>query len=473
MQSQISVFEGAATSLAVRYTGKPVSGWGGLVAVMRYLERRGVRQVLESALPDGRTSPNQIPVVDLVLAFLAGVLTGSRRFAHIERLRSDEVVRTILGLARMPSAMTLTRYFGGLVRSQVEHLSALLGQFIFGQLKRPPLGATLDLDSTVFERYGRQEGSLKGYNPRKHGRPSHHPLLAILAEAKLVLHAWLRSGNTASARGVKAFLAETLARVPADFRFYAVRADSGFFLSELLTELEQRALPYVIAVRMNPLLRRAVAGIRQWQPFAPGLEAAETSYCAHSWEASRRLVVVRELLRERPEARGRKLLEVPGYTFHVLVTTLSLDPVQTWRFYNSRAESENRLKELKEDFGADGFCLQSFYGTEAAFRLVCFLFNLIADFKREVMQDESPRLLTLRTKVLVIGAILGAEGRQTVLRLGLRDRWRQRFAALLERIAALALSTVAQFADYLKIPAPRPWKPRRPARQPDLVLVTN
>jgi len=28
--------------------------------------------------------------------------------------------------------------------------------------------------------------------------------------------------------------------------------------------------------------------------------------------------VVRELLDERPEARGRKLLEVPGYTFHVL-----------------------------------------------------------------------------------------------------------------------------------------------------------
>src|SRR5713101_3494930 len=150
MQEQSSVFGGAATSLELRYTGKPVSGWGGLVAVMRYLERRGVRRVLEGALPDGRTSPNQIPVVDMVLALFAGVLTGGRRFAHVERLRSDEVVQTILGLARMPSAMTLTRYFG-LVRSQVEHLSAVLGQFVFGQLKRPPLGATLDLDSTVFE----------------------------------------------------------------------------------------------------------------------------------------------------------------------------------------------------------------------------------------------------------------------------------------------------------------------------------
>lgn len=294
MQGQSSVFGGPATSLELRYTGKPVSGWGGLLAVMRYLEARGVRRVLEAALPDGRTSPNQIPVVDLVVAFLAAVLTGGRRFAHVERLRTDKVVQAILGLARMPSAMTLTRYFGGLVRSQVEQLSAVLGQFMFGRLPQPPLGATLDLDSTVFERYGRQEGSLKGYNPRKHGRPSHHPLLAILAEAKLVLHAWLRSGNTA-----------------------------------------------------------------------------------------------------------------------------------------------------------------------------------IADFKREVIQNEAPRLSTLRTQVLVIGAILGREGRHTVLRLGLRERWRQRFAALLQRIIALAISTVAQLTDYAKNLAPRPWKPRRPGRLPHLALVPN
>jgi hypothetical protein len=473
MQGNGSAFCGSATSLAVQYTGKPVSGWGGLVAIMRYLEKRGVRQVLAQALPDGRSSPNQIAVLDIALALFATVLTGGRRFAHLERLRSDAVVQTILGVARMPSAMTLTRYFGGLVRSQIEHLSAVLGQCGLQRLRAPALGAVLDLDSTVFERYGRQEGSLKGYNPRKHGRPSHHPLLAILAEAKLVLHAWLRSGNTASARGVKAFLAETLAQLPAGFRLYGLRADSGFFVTEFLVELERRALPYTIAVRMNRHLRHTVAGIQHWTPFAHGLEAAETNYQAHGWQTPRRLVVVREVLRERPEARGRKLLEVPGYTFHVLVTTLGHDPVATWRFYNSRAESENRIKELKEDFGADGFCLQSFDGTEAAFRLICFLFNLIAEFKREVTQDEAARLLTLRTRLFVIGAIRGADGRQVVLRLGLRGCWRQRFAALLARIAALAVATVAQFTDDQKNPSLRPWKPRQSRLQPALLPVLN
>jgi len=91
MRGNSSAVGGSPRSLEVRYTSKPGSGWGGLTAVVRYLEKRGVREVLAQALPDGRTSPNQIPVLDVVLVLFAAVLTGGRRFAHVERLRSDEV----------------------------------------------------------------------------------------------------------------------------------------------------------------------------------------------------------------------------------------------------------------------------------------------------------------------------------------------------------------------------------------------
>lgn len=465
MQAMDSVGGGRAR-LAIAYTDKPVSGWGGLLPVVQYLDRLGVRALLAHALPDGRRSPNQIPVVDIVLAFLASVLTGAQRFAHVARLRDDAVVQAILGVRRMPSAMTVTRYFGGFARSHVEHLARVLWRFTLARVVVPSLGAVLDLDSTVFERYGQQEGSRKGHNPRKHGRPSHHPLFALLADVKLVLHVWLRSGNAGTARGVCAFLAEALALLPPAVRLYAVRADSGFFIAEFLDELEKRTLPYAIAVRMTPPLRRAVAGLRAWTRFGPGLEVGETTYQALGWAAPRRVIVVRELLRERPDARGRRLLEVPGYTFHTVVTTLPLAPAEVWRFYNGRADSENRLKELKDDFAAGGFCLQSFDGTEAAVRLICFLFNLLASFKREITQDDARRLNTLRTSLLVTGAILGQQGRTPVLRLGLRGRWRARFAAVLARVAALP-PTVAQTATRVIAEAnspPRPWRPRGAGR---------
>ncbi|MGB7844017.1 MAG: transposase [Candidatus Acidiferrum sp.] len=79
---------------------------------------------------------------------------------------------------------------------------------------------------------------------------------------------------------------------------------------------------------------------------------------------------------------GRKLLEVPGYTFLVFVSNLALSPEEIWRDYNRRADMENRIAELKHDLAADDFCLQEFFATEAAFRSILLLFNLLGEFQR-------------------------------------------------------------------------------------------
>jgi hypothetical protein len=243
-----------------------------------------------------------------------------------------------------------------------------------------------------------------------------------------------------------------------------------------MLDLERRKIPYAIAVRLHKLLQHAIVGLTDWQRVGHGLEVAETRYLAPSWKHSRRIVVVRERINERPEATGRKLFDLPGYTFHTVVTTLELPAVEVWRFYNGRADCENRLKELKEDFGANGCCLNSFYGTEAAFRLICCLYNLLAEFKREVTHDSKPRLMSLRSQLLVTGALVGRDGREVVLRLGLRGRFRERFAALLARIALLPNPTVTQLrniANLQTLSPPRPWKLRPPQRQLAFIGARN
>ena len=41
----------------------------------------------------------------------------------------------------------------------------------------------------------------------------------------------------------------------------------------------------------------------------------------HSWSSARRFVVIREQVREARDSVGRKLMDVPGYTFRVFVTS--------------------------------------------------------------------------------------------------------------------------------------------------------
>lgn len=140
------------------------------------------------------------------------------------------------------------------------------------------LGHTLDLDSTVFCRYGTQEGSQIGYNPQKRGRPSHHPLIAFLSEARRLLWATLRAGRAGTANGCVELLTQALTLLPSGQRVALVRADAGFFLTRFLTFLESQDLPYIIMARLTPVLRRVVLHRlpeTAWRRVRKGIDVAE------------------------------------------------------------------------------------------------------------------------------------------------------------------------------------------------------
>jgi len=129
------------------------------------------------------------------------VVVGAQRFAHCEWLRADHVLHAMLGLERFPSDDTIRNFFLRFSQAHIEAFWRPLWRWLLRLLQCPSGGFALDLDSTVFCREGKQEGARKGFNPRRKGRNSHHPLLAVLAEAQFILHGWLRSGNTGAARG--------------------------------------------------------------------------------------------------------------------------------------------------------------------------------------------------------------------------------------------------------------------------------
>jgi hypothetical protein len=226
----------------LRETQRAVTPFGGLVVFFEFLRQVGYREAVSKHLPFHLTSPNAIDPVETFTAFLLSVVAGARRFAHTSLLRADVALQTLLGIARFPGDDTIRNLFKRFGQGQCQRFFSGLWDWQLARLPECSAGYSLDLDSTVFERYGRQQGALRGPNPRKHGRPSHHPLVAVLAEAHFLLHGWLRSGNCGTARGVVEFLKEALALLPGKQAIRVVRADAGFFDQQLLGFLEQRGL---------------------------------------------------------------------------------------------------------------------------------------------------------------------------------------------------------------------------------------
>jgi DNA-directed RNA polymerase subunit N (RpoN/RPB10) len=123
------------------------------------------------------------------------------------------------------------------------------------------------------------------------------------------------------------------------------------------------------------------------------------------------------------------------YRYQAWATKLTLPPAEVWRLYRQRADSENRIEELKYDFGLNGFCLNEFYATEAAFRMVMMAYNLISLFRQLILKwPAQPRLQTIRFKCFAIGSWIGKKYRKRVLKVSLPVQRRPWFEGLFSKL---------------------------------------
>ena len=155
--------------LILRQTQRAVTPFGGIAVFISFLDKIGFVEAVRQYMPIRWRSPNHIDPTFTFTAFLISVLAGARRFAHASLLRGDRALHALLGLERFPTDDTIRNLFRRFGMGEVQRLFAPLAEWQMQRLPQRAEGYTLDLDSTVFERYGKQQGALKGHNPRKHG----------------------------------------------------------------------------------------------------------------------------------------------------------------------------------------------------------------------------------------------------------------------------------------------------------------
>lgn len=299
---------------------------------------------------------------------------------------------------------------------------------------------------------------MRGYNANRRGRASHHPLIAFVAQARMVAaNFWLRPGNAHSANNLLRFLESTLAHL-GDKTVGLLRADSGFFDEAILAALEAKGVPYIVVARLTQPLQRMIYQTTSWWALEPGLELAELRYRAAGWTTQRRLIVVRQSVK-RKTAPGKTLSlfaddpDIQGWRYGALVTTLELPMVEVWRVYRGRDDcdqpgghrtaegwsrearcgvaAQNRIKELKADFGLDAFNMRDFWATEAALGFAMLAYNLMSLLRQAVLRCRVQHTLsTLHGLVLAVGASWHPDKSQNKLMLSVPRRKRPWFAGL-------------------------------------------
>lgn len=163
---------------------------------------------------------------------------------------------------------------------------------------------------------------------------------------------------------------------------------------------------------------------------APKSAYAEIKYQAVNWKQSRRMITVRTP-RSNPAVKPKELFEefekLNKFDYTAYVTISNLSMVEVHRRYNQRGDYENRIKELKYDFGMDGFALLEFGAMEAAFTFVMVAYNIMTLFKQAIMNSErNHRLPTICFQCIAMGRYLTKRGCNPVLKLSAEGK-RRRF----------------------------------------------
>lgn len=314
-------------------------------------------------------------------------------------------------------------------KANLAALAALSGAWIDRVHARNPGSViVLDMDSSVSETHGTQEGST--YNGH-FGCTCYHPLFLFNQFGDLERCA-LRPGNVHSANGWRDVLEPVIARYRGRMKRRYFRADAAFASPEIYEVLEAEGYKYTIRLPANAVLQQSIAWLLKRPVGRPAHEVrryrASFSYRAGSWSKARRVVA-------KVEWHPGELYPRVGF----IVTSMTRPAERLVDFYNQRGTAEQHIKEGKNAVTWIRLSCMRFAANAVRLQLHALAYNL-ANFLRTLALPEAVKywsLTTLRDRLVKIGAKIVRYGRSITFQMAEVMVPRALFQQILMAIATL------------------------------------
>ena len=426
--------------LKLKFLGSQVTTDAGLLAYRDLDVALALTEMGADALQDSRLGSNkQHGLLPLLRQSIYSRLAGYEDVNDAERLSVDPAIRHVVGgRATLPEKQAASTSEVGRFETETlstkNNLTALLdisGQWIDAVHRRKPLKElTLDLDSSVSETYGRQQGT--AYNGHFECT-CYHPLFLFNQFGDLE-RAMLRRGNYASAKFWRRVLLPVIERYRHLSTPKYFRGDAAFANPALYRLLEKEGYRYAIRLKANAVLEREISHLLTRPVGRPSHQPKvfyhSFQYQAKSWQQARRVVA-------KVEWHAGELFPRVGFN----VTNLSWRSKNVVKFYNGRGTAEQWIKEGKHAVQWTKLSCRTFKDNQTRLQLFALAYNL-GNFLRRLALPKPVRnwsLTTLREKLIKIGAKVTRHAKYVFFQLAEVAVTRNLFAAILNRIARLAM----------------------------------
>jgi hypothetical protein len=400
----------------------------GLLALAQVMDTLSLAERIDHHFPLPQSNRGFQPS-EFINALVLMQHEGSFHLDDIRHLQEDEALRTVLGLKQLPGATTLgdwLRRIGN--QPQIDEAWVKVNRAVLQSALHHRKKITLDIDAT--EIIANKAGAKWTYNKNK----GFMPMVGHIAETGQIVAVDFREGNRPPAQGNLAFIQQCQRSLPAGCTVQALRIDAAGYQTSIIQHCDENSIEYAIRAKTSAAMRAQIKAIKDtdWQPLldrqgrpVTNQETYRTSYCIGDYEKPFTLIIQRKAIQgqavldlETPDETAE--INAEGYIYRAIATnrdTLSDSQIVHW--YNQRAEdSENRIKELKLDFGGDTLPCSDFKANALYFLIASLSYNVFA-LMRQLLPEELAhhRAITLRWRLYAMAAKVVKTGRQLFVKL--------------------------------------------------------
>jgi hypothetical protein len=410
----------------IDFAAKNLTSNAGLFLLLENAKTNGIFEMIDTDLVFDNESTNKIKM-NHVKTMLCGHFIGIEKLERLKLLQGDPLVNEFDISVKEPE--TVSRFLGNF-NYKTAQMFREINFKVFKKLlcKSKLTSITIDIDSSVINVEGHQEGTAKGYNPKKLGNPCYNIQFAFCDELKAYITGFVRSGNTYAANGAGEMIKEIVANITCACGTGAgktneleilFRMDSGYFDEEIIATIELLGCQYLIKGKEYPTLASKVMDPSIL--FVTGDEGRETTEFVtklDTWHKDRRFVVSRVFKPEKERAQ-LSLLEGEEYEYFFFVTNTELPSEKVVISYEKRGNAENYIKEAKYDMAVGHLLLKSFWANEAVFQMMMLAYNLFLLFKFDSLSISEYRqqIKTFRLKYMFLAAKIIRTARYVVMKL--------------------------------------------------------
>ena len=422
--------------IKINFDGGDLSSDAGLLLIKEFVSKLGINKLIGRNFKTNDSATFRFHTDrDNLLQMIYMIIAGYFEDDASDELTNDPVFKAVLDKEALASQPTISRFFNRMDENTLNQFLAI-GRILRKKIYsiQMPEAVVLDLDSTLLEAYGKQEGRAFNYHYQSNG---YHPLVCYDGITGDLIKIQLRDGTQYSCTGVVDFLQPVLDEYLNDYPAIRLllRGDSGFATPELYKQCEENGTSYVIRLKENKTLRSKAEDledkldeITKNNKVDYAVVYGEFMYQAGSWPYERRVVCKVE----KPENQM-----VYMYTF--IVTNMDSSPEYLIKFYCKRGLMENFIKESKSGFDFASVSSHTRIVNAGRLQVHALAYNIFNWFRRLVLSAKmrKQRIDTVRLKLLKIAAKVIHSARYITFKLCSSCPYQNEFYETLSNIGKL------------------------------------